>query len=116
MQHRDLHWGQILVKNVTSTEPPSSLLSRKRKTPMDHDVHGVKATVIDLGLSRMETGEADGLHFTVPDEEVFEGEGDYQFDVYRMMKSHNGGSWRAYRPLTNVMVSTSLSAHSHHDF
>lgn len=42
---------------------------------MDHDVHGVKATVIDLGLSRMETGEADGLHFTVPDEEVFEGEG-----------------------------------------
>ncbi len=98
---------------------------------MDHDVHGVKATVIDLGLSRMETGEADGLHFTVPDEEVFEGEGelvtfilydgcaywrndivgDYQFDVYRMMKNHNGGSWRAYRPLTNVMVSLSLLAH-----
>ncbi|KAI0747296.1 hypothetical protein BC629DRAFT_1298885 [Irpex lacteus] len=102
-EHRDLHWGQILVKNVTSTDPPPSLLSRKRKTPMDHDVHGVKATVIDLGLSRMETGEADGLHFTVPDEEVFEGEGDYQFDVYRMMKNHNGGSWRAYRPLTNVM-------------
>ena len=46
---------------------------------MDHDVHGVKATVIDLGLSRMETGEADGLHFTVPDEEVFEGEGKINF-------------------------------------
>ena len=46
---------------------------------MDHDVHGVKATVIDLGLSRMETGEADGLHFTVPDEEVFEGEGKIHF-------------------------------------
>ena len=46
---------------------------------MDNDVHGVKATVIDLGLSRMETGEADGLHFTVPDEEVFEGEGKIHF-------------------------------------
>lgn len=30
--------------------------------------------------------------------------GDYQFDVYRMMKEHNGQSWEDYRPFTNVMV------------
>ncbi len=30
--------------------------------------------------------------------------GDYQFDVYRMMRTHNGDAWEDYRPLTNVMV------------
>ena len=31
--------------------------------------------------------------------------GDYQFDVYRMMREYNGDSWKEYRPFTNVMVS-----------
>jgi hypothetical protein len=30
--------------------------------------------------------------------------GEYQYDIYRMMRKHNGDSWEAYRPLTNVMV------------
>ncbi|KEP48368.1 putative haspin kinase [Rhizoctonia solani 123E] len=41
---------------------------------------------------------------------VFEGEGDYQFDVYRMMQAHCLGNqleetarWEDFRPLTNVM-------------
>ncbi|KAI0346874.1 hypothetical protein BDW22DRAFT_1321916 [Trametopsis cervina] len=108
-EHRDLHWGQILVKTITDVEPPRVV--HGRKVPMDDDAHGVRATVIDLGLSRMESGDANGLHFTVPDEEVFEGEGEYQFDVYRMMRVHNGNSWRPYRPLSNVMVSAHC-AHS----
>jgi hypothetical protein len=33
--------------------------------------------------------------------------GDYQFDIYRIMREHNGGEWEGYRPLTNVMVSLS---------
>jgi len=32
--------------------------------------------------------------------------GDYQFDVYRMMKNYNGDSWEKYQPFTNVMVRT----------
>lgn len=32
--------------------------------------------------------------------------GDYQFDVYRMIKEvHNDGHWDKYRPITNVIVS-----------
>jgi serine/threonine-protein kinase haspin len=73
LQHRDLHWGQILVQTVDDPELPR--IARGRKVSMDHKVHGVRATVIDLGLSRMETGEAGGLHFTIPDKEIFEGEG-----------------------------------------
>ena len=33
--------------------------------------------------------------------------GDYQFDVYRMMRDLTGGTWDKFYPMTNVMVSTS---------
>jgi serine/threonine-protein kinase haspin len=74
---------------------------------MDHPSHGVKATVIDLGLARMDAGDRDNgdPYWTPFDNEIFEGEGDYQFDVYRMMRDHNGNSWEDFRPLTNVMAS-----------
>lgn len=103
-EHRDLHWGQILVKDVRfdggSTPSPGMRL------PMDHPVHGVQATVIDLGLSRMDAcgdGGSTEIRWTPFDEEIFEGEGDYQFDIYRLMRKHNGGRWADFRPLTNVM-------------
>ncbi|QRV73256.1 Serine/threonine-protein kinase [Ceratobasidium sp. AG-Ba] len=86
-EHRDLHWGQILIQNLPK--------SKSR----------VKITLIDLGLSRMDTHTSTPW-YTEPESEVFEGEGDYQFDVYRMMKAHcsdRGHSWAEYRPLTNVM-------------
>jgi len=70
---------------------------------MDDLSSGVIATIIDLGLSRMDASPTE-VHWTAFAPEVFEGEGDYQFDIYRMMRDHNGGSWKEYRPLTNVMV------------
>jgi serine/threonine-protein kinase haspin len=43
---------------------------------MDHLVHGVKATVIDLGLARMDAGDSStDIRWTALDEEIFEGEG-----------------------------------------
>ncbi|EKM59315.1 uncharacterized protein PHACADRAFT_181318 [Phanerochaete carnosa HHB-10118-sp] len=103
-EHRDLHWGQILVKNVEEdvTEVPHPKMG---KVPMDDDFFGVRATIIDLGLSRMnaDDGARRSVHWTPFDEETFEGEGDYQFEVYRMMQMHNEGEWKKYRPLTNVM-------------
>lgn len=81
---------------------------RKSRASMDDAAHGVLVTVIDLGLARMDAHDASGhrVHWTPFDEETFEGEGDYQFDVYRMMRQHNGDAWEDYRPLTNVMVRT----------
>ncbi|KZT71459.1 hypothetical protein DAEQUDRAFT_723969 [Daedalea quercina L-15889] len=101
-EHRDLHWGQILVKTVPASETSHRGVG---KVPMDDEAHGIEATVIDLGLARMETSGGGGseTHWTPFEEEIFEGEGDYQFDVYRMMRVHNSGSWEEYRPLTNVM-------------
>lgn len=74
---------------------------------MDDPSHGIEATIIDLGLARMnddgDEGEGGKVHWTPFDEEIFEGEGDYQFDVYRMMR--DVGVEEGYRPVTNVMVS-----------
>lgn len=70
---------------------------------MDDEIHGVEATIIDLGLSRLDSGAGDGPHWTPIDDEVFEGQGDLQYDIYRMMRDANK-DWKAYNPLTNVMV------------
>ncbi|KAG9040280.1 hypothetical protein FRB95_000210 [Tulasnella sp. JGI-2019a] len=83
-EHRDLHWGQVLVKD----EPKN--------------VGGVTVKIIDFGLSRLEDDK--GLtHHTAVDREIFDGTGDYQFDVYRLMKEHCGNEWETFRPLSNVM-------------
>ncbi|TCD69245.1 hypothetical protein EIP91_008348 [Steccherinum ochraceum] len=102
-EHRDLHWGQILVKTVTAQTQPK--LPKGERVPMDHLSSGVKATVIDLGLARMDAddGPQRTTRWTPFEPEIFEGEGDYQFDVYRMMKVCNGDRWDSYHPLTNVM-------------
>ena len=44
---------------------------------MDDEAHGIEATVIDLGLARMETSDGDSreTHWTPFEEEIFEGEG-----------------------------------------
>ncbi|KAF8897829.1 hypothetical protein BD779DRAFT_1492648 [Infundibulicybe gibba] len=84
-EHRDLHWGQILVKNmpmpfVTPLKPRSQNRISKpevHQLPMDDMAHGVKATLIDLGLSRMDAGDGSGgerVHWTPFDAEVFMGE------------------------------------------
>ena len=82
-QHRDLHWGQVLVKNVPTNALKTLNLNQKTMSKsdriyMDDLAHGVQATVIDLGLSRMDAGDGsdgDQVHWTPFDDEVFMGEG-----------------------------------------
>ncbi|KAJ7682510.1 hypothetical protein DFH06DRAFT_296314 [Mycena polygramma] len=111
-EHRDLHLGQILVKETPAAASPLQTINTNRKaakaprTLMDDAAHGVRATLIDLGLSRMDAGDGAGgemVHWTPFEAEIFEGAGDYQFDIYRYMRAHNGGDWEAFDPLTNAM-------------
>lgn len=93
-EHRDLHWGNILVAPVLDE------LGAKK---------GVKATIIDFTLSRAslidEKGGKEVLAGGLEDEEIFQGEGDYQFECYRIMKRLVQGEWERYCPGTNVVVS-----------
>ncbi|KAL0067659.1 hypothetical protein AAF712_005374 [Marasmius tenuissimus] len=112
-EHRDLHWGQILLKPVPvpSVMPMQERVNqvakvRPPKARMDDPVHGIQVTLIDLGLARMDAGDGAGgemVHWTALDDEIFMGQGDYQFDVYRLMKEQHRDHWEAFNPLTNVM-------------
>ncbi|GJJ07172.1 hypothetical protein Clacol_001372 [Clathrus columnatus] len=110
-EHRDLHWGQILVKS-TGHSSPKRRSKQHEMLPMDHPLLGISVTIIDMGLARMNAINCkDKIYWTPFDDVIFEGEGDdsielsdYQFDVYRMMKEvHSDGCWDKFRPVTNVM-------------
>ncbi|GAA5892504.1 hypothetical protein JCM6882_005633 [Rhodosporidiobolus microsporus] len=81
------------------------------KLDLSAEKSGIRATVIDFTLSRVEK-KADGegkervLFDAFEDECVFEGEGDYQFDIYRSMRAlveQEGGGWEGAHFKTNVL-------------
>ncbi|KAM0756244.1 hypothetical protein T439DRAFT_320942 [Meredithblackwellia eburnea MCA 4105] len=152
-EHRDLHWGNVLVQSVrpslspagdelatslaslsltsralpASTSPlplptPRKKYQRAKKTiyagssiVVDPAAStsasalsgrpGVKVTLIDFTLSRARNGEdGDSVLFDAfEDECIFEGDGDYQFDIYRAMKLVVGGDWERFEPFTNLL-------------
>ncbi|CAG8606699.1 70_t:CDS:2 [Cetraspora pellucida] len=94
-EHRDLHWGNITIKptknKVVSYELPSAEINVQVPT------YGIRAFIIDYTLSRNEI-----IHVDISDEGYFTGQGDYQFDIYRMMREETKGDWRSFCPKTNV--------------
>ncbi|WFD29397.1 non-specific serine/threonine protein kinase [Malassezia sp. CBS 17886] len=73
---------------------------------------GVQATVIDYSLSRLESCGDLRTGGTTPamihaydfgDEDLFKGEGDSQYDVYRTMRGLVSHDWQGYYPGTNVL-------------
>ncbi|XP_030047621.1 serine/threonine-protein kinase haspin isoform X3 [Microcaecilia unicolor] len=98
-EHRDLHWGNILVKRTDV----KTLKYHLHGLSFDIPTHGVQASIIDYTLSRL---EKDGLIVfcdIAADEALFQGQGDYQFDVYRSMRQENSNSWSEYSPHSNVL-------------
>nr|XP_057938662.1 uncharacterized protein haspin [Doryrhamphus excisus] len=98
-EHRDLHWGNVLVK-TTKEKTGSYLLNGTVHTL---ETKGVLVRIIDYSLSRL---EIDGLTVSCDisnDEELFMGKGDYQFDIYRLMREENGNDWNSYQPHSNVL-------------
>lgn len=112
-EHRDLHWGNILVQSVAQ-DVPTKGHSRGDMSSwlLDPKISGVKATIIDFTLSRACTlpvttkhkaKKNEVLHYPFDDESLFDGSGDPQFEVYREMRSVTRGSWQSYCPATNVL-------------
>uniref|UniRef100_A0A8C3S822 Serine/threonine-protein kinase haspin n=1 Tax=Chelydra serpentina TaxID=8475 RepID=A0A8C3S822_CHESE len=98
-EHRDLHWGNILVKKTNLKELGYTLNGAVYTIP----TKGIHVNIIDYTLSRM---EKDGLTVFCDisaDKELFQGRGDYQFDIYRQMKEENSNNWADYHPHSNVL-------------
>uniref|UniRef100_A0A8D9B363 Serine/threonine-protein kinase haspin homolog n=1 Tax=Cacopsylla melanoneura TaxID=428564 RepID=A0A8D9B363_9HEMI len=85
-EHRDLHMSNILV-SATESDETGFLLD-----DMTYEVKsaGVRPTIIDFTISRCFVGEKIMYYDLSQDEELFQGEGDYQFEMYRMMRSQCG--------------------------
>ncbi|GAA6051288.1 hypothetical protein JCM3770_006796 [Rhodotorula araucariae] len=133
-EHRDLHWGNILLQPASAPKATSlpdrfsrlALARTRESTPpppftspspastldpralLDPAHSGVRATLIDFTLSRcVASGSGARVLFDAfDDDELFDGEGEYQFEVYRLMRAlvdRTDDGWRASERRTNVL-------------
>ncbi|KAJ4825306.1 hypothetical protein Tsubulata_046577, partial [Turnera subulata] len=99
-EHRDLHWGNILL--YRSETPSVQFMLEGNK--MVFSTSGILISIIDFTLSRINTGE-DILYLDLSsDPYLFKGpKGDRQADTYRKMKEVTGDFWNGSFPRTNVL-------------
>lgn len=98
-EHRDLHCGNILIEATTQEHVHFSLNGRSIAIPSN----GVKATIIDYTLSRIRYNGHILYQDLAADAELFEGHGDFQYDIYRAMRFHTEDRWERFEPFTNVL-------------
>lgn len=98
-EHRDLHWGNVLLAATDDEETSFKLNGKLITIP----THGVKVTIIDYTLSRMVYKNQVLYNDLSHDDELFSTTGDYQFDIYRLMKRRLSNDWKTYDPYTNVI-------------
>lgn len=97
-EHRDLHWGNVLVRPCANEK----LHYRLEGTDIYLPSYGLEVSIIDFTLSRLRKDGCTVFCDLAKDELLFDGSGDYQFDVYRLMRAQTENEWERYRPKTNV--------------
>lgn len=98
-EHRDLHWGNVLLKKTDLRELQYTLNGETRTIP----TCGLQVNIIDYTLSRLERDGIVVFCDVSRDEDLFSGEGDYQFEIYRLMRKENNNCWGEYHPYNNVL-------------
>ncbi|XP_045498862.1 dentin sialophosphoprotein [Colias croceus] len=100
-EHRDLHWGNVLIAPTDQKYVTFVLRGRAHRVLSC----GVRATIIDYSLSRarMRSTAAPLYCDLADDEALFDALGDYQFEVYRLMRERLGNDWKNYDPFTNIL-------------
>lgn len=85
-EHRDLHWGNILVTQAKER------FIYFRVNGYDYQVPsiGLKTSIIDFTMARCDDENGDPIFDDLKDDEIqFTGTSDYQFEIYRMMRREN---------------------------
>ena len=99
-EHRDLHWGNILLSECSSSKEMSFAVDGEEYVFCSQ---GVEISIIDFSLSRM-TDQDSVIFFDLEkDKAIFDGEGDYQFDIYRSMRGICNEHWEMHHPKTTVL-------------
>ncbi|KAG0249360.1 hypothetical protein BG011_009381 [Mortierella polycephala] len=124
-EHRDLHWGNILVKgtcqeNIAFARGDDFDQGKHDSRKDDGDKYrriptfGIAVQMIDFTLARVQ-GDRGGLIYMdmEKDQDLFQGQGDYQFEIYRKMRKLIGKDWAASCPHTNVFVGCDILTATH---
>ncbi|XP_021734534.1 serine/threonine-protein kinase haspin homolog [Chenopodium quinoa] len=99
-EHRDLHWGNILLSRRETAVLQFTLEGRTTSIR----THGLLVSIIDFTLSRINTGNTILYLNLSSDPELFEGpKGDKQAETYRKMREVTDDCWDGSFPKTNVL-------------
>ncbi|KAL8166319.1 hypothetical protein V2J09_007818 [Rumex salicifolius] len=99
-EHRDLHWGNILLSRKETPELQFTLEGKQ----FSIKTSGLSVSVIDFTLSRLNTGNIILYLDLSSDPELFEGpKGDKQAETYRRMRDVTDECWEGSFPKTNVV-------------
>jgi len=107
-EHRDLHWGNILVckqphqSQVSYLHEDSCGVASKESLCCKSNV---RAIIIDFTLSHVRINNKTYYQNLELDEELFEGDSneDEQFEVYKQMRQVLNRKWNNHDPCTNVL-------------
>ncbi|KAI5424627.1 serine/threonine-protein kinase haspin homolog [Lathyrus oleraceus] len=100
-EHRDLHWGNILVSRSDDSATLQFTLDGKNLLV---ETYGLMISIIDFTLSRMNTGDSILYLDLSADPDLFKGpKGDKQSETYRKMKEVTEDWWEGSFPKTNVL-------------
>ncbi|EDV26318.1 uncharacterized protein TRIADDRAFT_63724 [Trichoplax adhaerens] len=97
-EHRDLHWSNVLIQETEMETCACVINDHKYEIPTNN----VYVSIIDFTLSRLEQDGCISFFNLSKDDELFKGEGDYQFEIYRMMREKNENEWKSFHAKTNV--------------
>ena len=106
-EHRDLHWGNVLVNPTLSPKVTFTLQGREIEVATE----GIECVLIDFSYSRISIAPSNGQKAQViyvdlnDDPELFAGDADCdsQFRVYRAMKCETKSDWQGFHPRTNIL-------------
>ncbi|CAB4004250.1 Serine threonine- kinase haspin, partial [Paramuricea clavata] len=98
-EHRDLHWGNVLIKKTKCKEIHYKLCGEDIFVKSA----GVFVSIIDFTLSRLTKDGTTVYCDLSKDPNIFKGKGDYQFQVYRLMRKANSNDWECHKPYSNVL-------------
>ncbi|CAG5104108.1 Similar to Haspin: Serine/threonine-protein kinase haspin homolog (Drosophila melanogaster) [Cotesia congregata] len=98
-EHRDMHWGNILISRTNEKQMSCKLDSEE----ISLQCNGIKTTIIDFTLSRMSYQGCCMFNDLALDPALFTAVGEYQFDIYRLMKEKTKNNWQSFEPYTNIL-------------
>ncbi|KOX69838.1 Putative serine/threonine-protein kinase haspin like protein [Melipona quadrifasciata] len=98
-EHRDLHWGNILI-SPTNENYIHYKIGQKN---IELISKGVKVSIIDFTFSRVKYQGCSVFNDLALDPTLFTAQGEYQFEIYRLMRDRVKNNWQTFEPYTNIL-------------